>query len=273
MSYLTAMKLQYGETQAQESARLTSTFSCRLVSSIAQTAHGALPSAAAQSAASLRRIPLVLTPGRPRNKIVSTCRPERRHISFRHDFGIWMSGRDLASSVADLRAGRPRFRARRGRLADRDQRRPLSRFHLRRRRQRARPCASARWSRRSPSRPRRSDPRLQPLSAFPKASGWPTGSARRASPTTVFFANSGAEAMEGASSWRASTSPPTASPSATASSPSKARSTAARWRRSRPAATRNISTASARWSRASTRCRSATSRRSSARSRPRPPAS
>src|SRR4029078_13370165 len=34
MSYLTAMTLQYGQTQAQESPRLTSTFSCYFESSI-----------------------------------------------------------------------------------------------------------------------------------------------------------------------------------------------------------------------------------------------
>ena len=89
---------------------------------------------------------------------------------------------------------------------------------------------------------------------------------------TVFFTNSGAEAIEARSRWRANTTPPTASRSASASSPSRAPSTAARSRRSRPAGRRSISKASARRSRASTRSRSATSRRCARRSRPRPAA-
>ena len=72
----------------------------------------------------------------------------------------------------------------------------------------------------------------------------------------VFFTNSGAEANEARSRWRASASRPAAIPSATASSPSRAPSTAARWRPSRPAARRNISKASAPRSTASTRSRS-----------------
>src|SRR5215470_5089291 len=48
--------------------------------------------------------------------------------------------RDVAS-LADIRTRRPRLRAGRRRLARRDQRRALPRFHLRRRRERARPCA------------------------------------------------------------------------------------------------------------------------------------
>ena len=101
---------------------------------------------------------------RPGNKIVSTCRPERRHDSFRAIFGIGVSGRAIAIAyVASLRAGRPRFRAGRGRLADRDQRRPLSRFCLRRRGQRARPFASAR-GRGDHRAGQEGHPRLQPLS-------------------------------------------------------------------------------------------------------------
>ena len=51
------------------------------------------------------------------------------------------------------------------------------------------------WSRRSPSRPRRSG--TSPTStASRKASGWPSGCARMTFADKVFFANSGAEAME-----------------------------------------------------------------------------
>ena len=58
-------------------------------------------------------------------------------LSDRHD-----QQRDVASA-SRIRQGRSRFRARRGLLADRDQRRALSRFHLRRRGERARPLPPA----------------------------------------------------------------------------------------------------------------------------------
>ena len=104
------------------------------------------------------------------------------------------TGRDLAS-IADLCARRPRFRAGRGRLADHDRRRALSRFHLRRRRQcaRPRPSASGRGADRAGARSSGTSPTS---TAFPKASGWPTGCARLSFADTVFFQNSGAEAIE-----------------------------------------------------------------------------
>ena len=58
-------------------------------------------------------------------------------FSDRHD-----QERDVASA-SRIRQGRSRLRARRGRVADRDQRRALSRFHLRRRGECARPLPSA----------------------------------------------------------------------------------------------------------------------------------
>ena len=81
---------------------------------------------------------------RPRSesKMDSTCRPQRRHISFYRPFvAAGTQGRALPSS-ADLCPCRPRFRAGRGLLADCDQRRALSRLLVRRRGQCARPCAS-----------------------------------------------------------------------------------------------------------------------------------
>ena len=173
--------------------------------------------------------------------------------------------RDIAS-VADLRARRPRLRARRGRLAHRDQRRALSRFHLRHRGQRARPCPSA--SGRGADRAgAEALARLQPVSRFPEGERLAAAAVRRrASPTWCSSAIPAPRRSKARSRWRANTNRRAASRSATASSPSKAPSTAARWRRSPPAGRRNISKASARRSRASTRCRSAISRRSSARS-------
>src|SRR5215468_8836301 len=104
--------------------------------------------------------------------------------------------RDVAS-LADIRTRRPRLRAGRRRLARRDQRRALPRFHLRRRCERARPCAPARRAgdRRAG---RQAHPRLH-LFRIPEgerlaerlcaASGFAE---------YAFFCNSGAEAIEGA---------------------------------------------------------------------------
>src|SRR5215831_2221942 len=58
----------------------------------------------------------------------TSCRPERRHISFA---GILKSHEPDISSLANLCTGRPRLRARRGRLAHCRERRSLSRFHFR----------------------------------------------------------------------------------------------------------------------------------------------
>ena len=89
----------------------------------------------------------------------------------------------------------------------------------------------------------------------------------------VFFANSGAEAMECAIKMARKYQAVSGSRSATASSRSRAPFMAARWRRSPPAARRNISKASGRWSKASTRCRLPISKPPSAPSGRRPPRS
>ena len=102
--------------------------------------------------------------------------------------------RDIAS-VADLCARQPCLRAGRGRLAGRDQRRALSRFYLRRRRECARPCASA--SRRRADRAgAEAVARLQPLPDSRKPSGSPQRLCDASFADVVFFCNSGAEAME-----------------------------------------------------------------------------
>ena len=70
---------------------------------------------------------------------IAPMRASRPALTFsdRHD-----QQRDVASA-SGIRQGRSRFRARRRRLADRNQRRALSRFHLRRRGECARPLPSA----------------------------------------------------------------------------------------------------------------------------------
>src|SRR6516165_6477978 len=86
-----------------------------------------------------------LTGKRRANKMLQSCRPERRHILFRPRSLKLRNARaqnhDLAF-VTYLCARAPCFRAGRGRLACCNQRRALSRFYLRRRRQ----CAGARSS-------------------------------------------------------------------------------------------------------------------------------
>ena len=86
-----------------------------------------------------------------------------------------------------------------------------------------------------PSRRTRSG--TSPISIrIPEGERWPTGCARRASPTTCSSSNSGAEAMECAIKMaRKYHVGQRRSRNATASSPSRAPSTAARWRRSPPA--------------------------------------
>ena len=149
-----------------------------------------------------------------------------------------------------------------GAWLDRHQRRALSRLHLRRRGQRARPCASA--AGRSADRAGRTSSGTSPTSyRIPeqREAGRPAvrGELRRLRLLRQFRRRGdGMRDQDRAQVSRRRA----ASPSAIASSPSRARSTAARWRRSRPAARRNISKASGRWSTASTRCRSAISRRS-----------
>src|SRR5215203_4137389 len=102
------MKLQYGETRAQESARLRSAFSCCLLLSILRTRIRRYFRATADDAPAPGYLHLD-TP-RPGNKIVSACRPVRRHDSFQAIFAIGVSGRVLAIAyVASLRARRPRF--------------------------------------------------------------------------------------------------------------------------------------------------------------------
>ena len=89
--------------------------------------------------------------------------------------------RDIAS-VADLCARPPRFRAGRRRLAGRDRRRALPRFHLRRRRQCAGTCPSA--SGRGAHRAGAKSSGTSPTSTkFPKPSASRSGCATRASPT------------------------------------------------------------------------------------------
>ena len=141
--------------------------------------------------------------------------------------------RDIASA-ADLCARRPRFRAGRRRLAGRDQRRALSRFHLRRRRQRARPRASA-ARRRAHRAGAEALARLQPL---PHSRGRAAGRAAvrgelRRPRLLLQFRRRG----DGVRDQDGAQIPVRQRParSAIASSPSKAPSTAARWRRSRPA--------------------------------------
>ena len=132
-------------------------------------------------------------------------------------------------------------------MAVRDQRRALSRFHRRRRRQRAGAC---------PSAPRRGAERAgaqgsgtsRTCSAFREAERLAERLCAATFADLVFFCNSGAEAMECAIKVaRKYQYASAAGRSVTASSRSKAPSTAARWRRSPPADRRNISKASAPW--------------------------
>ena len=102
---------------------------------------------------------------------------------------------DLAYS-ADLRPRRPRVRARRGRVALSRPRRALSRFHLRRRRQRARPCASE--ARRGDGRAgAQALARLQPV-PHSRRERLADRLCAACFADFVFFCNSGAEAIEGA---------------------------------------------------------------------------
>ena len=142
--------------------------------------------------------------------------------------------RDLAS-IADLRPRRPRVRARRRRVDLHHGRRALSRFHRRRRRQWARPCASA--PDRGADRSRRKKLwHVSNLFRIPEAERLADRLCAATFADLVFFCNSGAEAMEGTIKTRAQIPGRRADiRSATASSPSKAPSTAARWRRSPPA--------------------------------------
>ena len=108
--------------------------------------------------------------------------------------------RDIASD-ADLCACPPRLRAGRGRLARRDQWRALSRFHLRRRRQRARPCASA--SGRGAAEQAQKLWHVSNLYEIPEAERAAERLCAASFADVVFFCNSGAEAMEGAIKMRA----------------------------------------------------------------------
>ena len=102
--------------------------------------------------------------------------------------------RGLASS-ADLHACRPCLRAGRGRLADRDQWRALSRFHLRRRgqRARARPSDAGRGADRAGRRRSGTSPTC---SGFRKRERLAERLCAASFADLVFFCNSGAEAME-----------------------------------------------------------------------------
>ena len=144
------------------------------------------------------------------------------------------------ASASRIRQGRSRFRARRRRMADRDQWRALSRFHLRRRGQCARPLRIRIWSRRCRSRPPSSGT-CRICSRARTASGSRHGCASRASPMSCSSPIPAPRRWNARSRWRATITPPRAIRSAIASSPSRARSTAARWRRSRPPARQNIS--------------------------------
>ena len=146
-------------------------------------------------------------------------------------------------------------------MADRDQRRALSRFYRRRRRQRARarPSLPDRCAERAGTQ---AVARLEPV---PDSRGGAAGGAACApppSPTSSSSAIPVPRRWNARSRSRANTSSPAAGPSVTASLPSKAPSTGVRSRRSPPAARKNTSKASARWCGASIRFRSATSRRS-----------
>ena len=86
------------------------------------------------------------------------------------------------------------FRARRGLLADRDQRRALSRFHLRRRGQCARPCPSA--SGRGAAGAGEKLWHMSNLFKSPDGERLAARLCEQSFADFVFFANSGAEAME-----------------------------------------------------------------------------
>ena len=196
------------------------------------------------------------------------CAHRDRVLTFsdRHD-----QQRDVASA-SRIRQGRSRFRARRGLLADRHQRRALSRFHFRRRGQCARPLPSA-SGRGAAGAGARNSGTCRTCSRARTARGSRRGCASRASPTSCSSPIPAPRRWNARSRSRANITPPRAIPSAIASSPSTARFTAARWRRWPRPARRNISKASARRLTVSTRCRSATSRPSRRRSARRPPAS
>ena len=129
--------------------------------------------------------------------MLKSCRPERRHILFRPRSlmlrGVRGRNRDIAS-VTDLCARRPCFRAGRGRLACCHQRRPLFRFYLRRRGQRAGARPSA-FGRRADRAGAKGLARLQPLSS-PEAERVAQRLCDASFADVVFFCNSGAEAME-----------------------------------------------------------------------------
>ena len=152
--------------------------------------------------------------------------------------------RSLRGRHADLRAPEPRVRERRGRLADlHDAASAISISAA------ASPSTRSAtripsWSRRSPSRPASCG--TAPIStASPARSAWPSGCARRRSPTRCSSAIRARRPARAPSSWRGAITSPTAIPSAGASSPSRAPSTAARWRPSPPPATRSTWKASA----------------------------
>ena len=120
-------------------------------------------------------------------------------------------------------------------LADCDRWRALSRFHLRRGGQLARPCASA--SRRGAAGAGdKALAHVEPVQEPGRRAARRRGCASRALPITCSSPIPARRRWNAPSRRRATITRPRATPNATASSPSKARSMAARWRRSpRPA--------------------------------------
>ena len=185
-------------------------------------------------------------------RMVPTCRLQKAAVLF---FRGWSSmrsrqcthrgrsqtfsdGHDQQRHVASasrLCQGRSRLRARRGRVADRDQRRALSRFRLGRRGERARSChphlvaalqeqATKLWH-------------MSNLFKSPDGDKLAARLCEQALPIWCSSVIPARKRWSARSRSRAAITPPRAIPSAIASSPSRAPSTAARWARwRRPAA-------------------------------------